>query len=63
MQYTSYLCFTFGTNFDAPHAYGISVFLLAFLYKFMLFELRFKDAAGTIDHAQIALASPGQSEA
>ncbi len=37
----------------------IFVFILAFLYKFILFEF----AAGTIDHAQIASASPDLVEA
>ncbi len=53
--YILYLRFTFGTNsmHVSPHAYRILVFLLAFFYRFMLFEFRVKDAAGTIDHAQI----------
>ncbi len=63
--YTSYLRFTFGTN--VMHAsscsYRIFVFVLAFFYTFMLTEFWVKDALGTIDHAQIALASLGRAEA
>ncbi len=62
--YTSYLRFTFSTNsmHASPSAYRILVFVLAIFYKFMLFEFQVKDAAGTIDHAQIAKASPGADE-
>ncbi len=60
-----YLRFTFGTNsmHTSSRAYRILVFLSAFFYKFMLFDFQVKDAAGIIDHAQIALASPGSAEA
>ncbi len=34
-------------------AYGILVFFTVFLYKFMLFEFRVKDAAGSVDHMQM----------
>ncbi len=54
--YTSYLYVTFGTNplHASPCAYGIFVSVLAFFYKFLLFEFWVKDAAGTVDHVQIA---------
>ncbi len=54
--YTLYLHFTFGTNsmHASTGAFGILIFLLAFFYKFMLLEFQVKDAAGTIDHVQIA---------
>ncbi len=40
--YTSYLCFTFGTNSTntSPCAYGLLVFFLAFFHIFMLFEMQ-----------------------
>ncbi len=53
---TLYLGFTFGVNlmYASPCVYWILVFLLAFIYKFVLFKFRVKDAIGTIDYAQIA---------
>ncbi len=46
--YTSYLRFTFGTNsmHASPGAYRIFVLVLAFFYKFMVFEPRVKDHSG-----------------
>ncbi len=53
---TSYLRFTFASvsMHPSPRAYRIFVFVLAFFYKFMLFQFHVKDAVGTIDHVQIA---------
>ncbi len=47
----------------SSYAYIFFVFFPAFFYKFMLFEFRVKDTAGTVDHAQNASASPGPVEA
>ncbi len=43
----------FWYRFDACFAVEKSLFLV-FFYKFMVFEIRVKDTAGTIDHAQNA---------
>ncbi len=62
--YTLYLRFTFGTNsmHASPRVYRISVFFPAFFCKFMQFEFQVRDAAGTIDRAQIAQASQSPVE-
>ncbi len=39
------------------HDNGILVFLSASYHKVMLFNIRVKDTAGTVDHVQNALAS------
>ncbi len=60
---TSYLRFTFGTNsmHASPLAYGILVLVLAFFYKFMLFEFRVKDRWGYYQSYADCLGKSGSS--
>ncbi len=53
-MFTLYFQYRFAVDHASPHADRILVFLLTFFYKFMLFEFRVKDAAWSVDNAQIA---------